>query len=662
MKLGTWRISKNAKKEKEKDTISISGPDTSSFRRGIHVVDSQGILTGVPDVWKDDTAQPCETTSTEGLSPAIQPSRANKELLKSAGPTVGLPFKVRHHVHVNFDSEMGFQGLPPEWTTLLNAAGISGEEQMNHPQQVREVLEFHERHFGGGAAVGGIGSSRKQELYADAASIGTTTTTTSTTSSTPSALPKSAPTSPRIAHPEADSAIGGKKNENESESDAGGLGSSQSQIVRPTCGVGASPNAFERRVTVSHKHTRHRRSRSATSGFHRFRNEVAANTRPESKDRTSTSPGDLQAVIRKSKQQEQEAAEEAQEAAEEAEVSEAEHKGQEEKLPADHHHQQQWKQKGDELAKPQQQPQQLLLGRKRWFSDEDPEPHFTDLVKIGEGSSGLVYLATQISTGNKVAIKVISNVSQANLSTLENEIAMMSTSQHNNVVGYVGAYMKNNALWVIMEHMDGGSLTEVISICKMTEPQIAAVCKEVLRALLYIHGMKRLHRDIKSDNILLKMDGKVCLADFGYCAQLTEEVTKRNSVVGTPYWMAPELIRGFDYSFGVDIWSLGIAAIEMAEGEPPYLEYPPLRALFLIATHGSPQLKEPEKWSNTFKDFMQRCLEVEVSARASAEELLKHPFLRMACPLKNLVPLIAKAKEVTQGLYAAASAAGTTPA
>ncbi|ELR10935.1 protein kinase domain containing protein [Acanthamoeba castellanii str. Neff] len=626
MKLGTWRISKNAKKEKEKDTISISGPDTSSFRRGIHVVDSQGILTGVPDVWKDDTAQPCETTSTEGLSPAIQPSRANKELLKSAGPTVGLPFKVRHHVHVNFDSEMGFQGLPPEWTTLLNAAGISGEEQMNHPQQVREVLEFHERHFGGGAAVGGIGSSRKQELYADAASIGTTTTTTSTTSSTPSAFPKSAPTSPRIAHPEADSAIGGKKNENESESDAGGLGSSQSQIVRPTCGVGASPNAFERRVTVSHKHTRHRRSRSATSGFHRFRNEVAANTRPESKDRTSTSPGDLQAVIRKSKQQEQEAAEEAQEAAEEAEASEAEHKGQEEKLPADHHHhQQQWKQRGTsgEAAT-------AAAAAPAW---PQAMPHFTDLVKIGEGSSGLV------------AIKVISNVSQANLSTLENEIAMMSTSQHNNVVGYVGAYMKNNALWVIMEvspeccHMDGGSLTEVISICKMTEPQIAAVCKEVLRALLYIHGMKRLHRDIKSDNILLKMDGK-----------LTEEVTKRNSVVGTPYWMAPELIRGFDYSFGVDIWSLGIAAIEMAEGEPPYLEYPPLR------------LKEPEKWSNTFKDFMQRCLEVEVSARASAEELLKHPFLRMACPLKNLVPLIAKAKEVTQGLYAAASAAGTTPA
>ena len=170
------------------------------------------------------------------------------------------------------------------------------QEQMNHPQQVREVLEFHERHFGGGAAVGGIGNSRKQELYADAASIGTTTTTTTSTT-----LPKSAPTSPRIEHPEADSA-GGKKNENESEneseseSDAGGLGSSQSQIVRPTW---APPNAFERRVTVSHQHKRHRRSRSATSGFHRFRNEVAANTRPESKDRTSTSPGDLQAGTRR---------------------------------------------------------------------------------------------------------------------------------------------------------------------------------------------------------------------------------------------------------------------------------------------------------------------------------------------------------------------------
>jgi len=124
--------------------------------------------------------------------------------------------------------------------------------------------------------------------------------------------------------------------------------------------------------------------------------------------------------------------------------------------------------------------------------------------------------------------------------------------------------------------------------------------------------------------------------------------------------MAPELIRGHDYSYGVDIWSLGIAAIEMAEGEPPYLEYPPLKALFMIAAHGSPQLKEPEKWSNTFHHFMERCLDVNAPARASAQELLKHPFLRMACPLKNLVPLICKAKEVARDLTAFSDSNNTT--
>jgi len=113
------------------------------------------------------------------------------------------------------------------------------------------------------------------------------------------------------------------------------------------------------------------------------------------------------------------------------------------------------------------------------------------------------------------------------------------------------------------------------------------------------------------------------VADFGYMAQLTEETNKRHSVVGTPYWMAPELIRGHSYDFKVDVWSLGIMAIECAEGEPPYLEYPPLRALFLIATNGPPSLKEPQKWSDSFKHFLSRCLDMEVEKRASADELLQ---------------------------------------
>merc|ERR1711879_776877 len=140
------------------------------------------------------------------------------------------------------------------------------------------------------------------------------------------------------------------------------------------------------------------------------------------------------------------------------------------------------------------------------------------------------------------------------------------------------------------------------------------------------------------------------LADFGYCAQLTETVDKRNSVVGTPYWMAPELIKGMEYGTSVDVWSLGIAAIEMADGDPPYLDFPPLRALFLIATQGSPSLKDPEQWSVLFRDFLSRCLEQDVAKRATATELLSHPFLEIACPKESLTPYIIKAKEVAAQL------------
>lgn len=276
------------------------------------------------------------------------------------------------------------------------------------------------------------------------------------------------------------------------------------------------------------------------------------------------------------------------------------------------------------------------------FSNIDPTTLYKNLKKIGEGSSGSVYTGTKSDDGRKVAVKMI-NMKGNDMVSIENEIRMMKTSKHANVVEYIGSYTREDKLWVVMEFMDGGSLTDIISAVRMTEPQIAMICREILKSLAYVHLLNRIHRDIKSDNILLTRAGGVKLADFGYCAQLTEKINKRNSVVGTPYWMAPELIRGMDYGTGVDIWSLGIATIEMAEGEPPYLEFPPLRALFLIATNGAPQLKQADKWSNTFKHFMSRCLEVNVAQRGTAEELLKHPFLQMACSTSELQALIRKA-------------------
>jgi len=204
-------------------------------------------------------------------------------------------------------------------------------------------------------------------------------------------------------------------------------------------------------------------------------------------------------------------------------------------------------------------------------------------------------------------------------------------------------------LWVVMEYMDGGCLTDILELfedIKMNEAQIAFCCKETLRALSYIHSLHRIHRDIKSDNILLDTGGHVKLADFGYAAQLTQKQQKRNTVVGTPYWMAPELIRGHDYGTKVDIWSLGIMLMEMVEGEPPYMEFPPLRALFLITTKGIPPLKEPHKWSADLNDFFTKCLEKDVEKRPGADELLKHPFIGRACPARDVGPIVKTAKEM----------------
>lgn len=161
-----------------------------------------------------------------------------------------------------------------------------------------------------------------------------------------------------------------------------------------------------------------------------------------------------------------------------------------------------------------------------------------------------------------------------------------------------------------------------------------------MECLVYIHNLHRIHRDIKSDNLLLGVDGSVKVADFGYAAQLTKQQQKRNTVVGTPYWMAPELIRGFDYGTKVDVWSLGVMMIEMAEREPPYMDLPPLRALFLITTKEFPGLKEPGKWSHQFSDFVSQCLKKDTSDRPEASELLSHPFLKLACSAGEFAKLV----------------------
>jgi tRNA A-37 threonylcarbamoyl transferase component Bud32 len=285
-------------------------------------------------------------------------------------------------------------------------------------------------------------------------------------------------------------------------------------------------------------------------------------------------------------------------------------------------------------------------------SRENPEDIFSDFKKIGEGAAGEVFVAFT-KDRKKVAIKKMSLNSESR-KLIVTEINIMKTSHHPNIVTYIGSYITSREgyeqLWVVMEYMGGGCLTDVLDqfeTVKLDEAQIALCCKETLKALIYIHEMHRIHRDIKSDNILLSDSGEVKIADFGYAAQLTQQQMKRATVVGTPYWMAPELIRGHDYGTGVDIWSLGIMMMEMAEGEPPYMEFPPLRALFLITTKGIPELKDSH-WSEELRDFLRQCLTKDSTTRPTGKQLLTHPFLKKACPTSGLVPAIKESKKAKE--------------
>ncbi|KAL2441182.1 Serine/threonine-protein kinase ste20 [Exophiala dermatitidis] len=278
-------------------------------------------------------------------------------------------------------------------------------------------------------------------------------------------------------------------------------------------------------------------------------------------------------------------------------------------------------------------------------SPGDPTIKYTHLNKIGQGASGGVFTAYEAGTKRCVAIKQMNLEQQPKKDLIINEILVMKDSKHKNIVNFIDSYLHDGDLWVVMEYMQGGSLTDVVTFNVMSEPQIAAVCRETLYGLQHLHSKNVIHRDIKSDNILLSERGDIKLTDFGFCAQINETQNKRTTMVGTPYWMAPEVVTRKEYGRKVDIWSLGIMAIEMIEGEPPYLTESPLRALFLIAKYGTPRIKDEQALSPEFRDFLHFALRVEPEKRASAHDLLHHPFLQNCAPLTSLAPLVQSARE-----------------
>ncbi|KAI9323643.1 kinase-like domain-containing protein [Dichotomocladium elegans] len=281
----------------------------------------------------------------------------------------------------------------------------------------------------------------------------------------------------------------------------------------------------------------------------------------------------------------------------------------------------------------------------------DPNTLYTDFMLIAEGESGPMFIAKHIATSRLVAIKKISKSATQKLSTIRNELTTMKMSRHPNVVEYIGCYKTNEEVWVAMECMDV-SLADILAVNMespkpfLLEPHMARVARDILRALCRIHRLRRIHRDIRSDNVLLNQRGDVKLCDFSHCAQLTKSQPKRNSIVGTPYWMAPEVIKGQEYDAKADIWSLGVLMMEMMQGDPPYVEYPPLRAVFLIASNGLPPLSDASKWSESLKDFVQLCTMTDPVDRPDAEGLLKHSFLTKAANAEDMVALIEETKRL----------------
>lgn len=280
-----------------------------------------------------------------------------------------------------------------------------------------------------------------------------------------------------------------------------------------------------------------------------------------------------------------------------------------------------------------------------FLRNDDPRSFLKDLTKIDEGSTCTVY--TAIQDGKVIAVKEM-QLNDKNEKTLLEETRLMASMKSDHIVGFYSAHRLGNSLWILMEYMDGGSLTNIATYCDCQEPHIAYFAREILIALDYMHKQNKIHRDIKTDNVLLNQQGYVKLADFGYTAQLKYTGENRKSIVGTPYWMAPELIKGLPYSFEVDIWSLGILCRELAEGEPPYVEVPPMRALFLIVSQGIPEISNKETRSPQFLDFLSLCLNPDPKKRPTCSELLQHPFMQLACDTQFIPPLLQLATDLAK--------------
>lgn len=279
---------------------------------------------------------------------------------------------------------------------------------------------------------------------------------------------------------------------------------------------------------------------------------------------------------------------------------------------------------------------------------QPPEKVFDIICKLGEGSYGSVYKALHKESSAVVAIKLVPV--ESDLHEIIKEISIMQQCDSPYVVRYYGSYFKQYDLWICMEYCGAGSVSDIMRLRKktLTEDEIATILSDTLKGLEYLHLRRKIHRDIKAGNILLNTEGHAKLADFGVAGQLTDTMAKRNTVIGTPFWMAPEVIEEIGYDCVADIWSLGITGLEMAEGRPPYGDIHPMRAIFMIPQKPPPSFREPDRWSTVFIDFVSLCLVKNPEERATASNLLEHLFIKNAKSRNILSQIIIEACEIRE--------------
>ncbi|KIJ65637.1 hypothetical protein HYDPIDRAFT_27634 [Hydnomerulius pinastri MD-312] len=548
----------------------------------------------------------------------------------SKRPEISTPYDPVHLTHVGFNSSTGeFTGLPKEWQQLLQESGISRSEQEKNPQAVMDIVKFYQEGHGdvwdkmGAVETPYLGA---QKMLVDDGFQNPRTAPPPPKKPMPSpvALSPSAPAAPSpssyrpapapptAAMPALDRSTSQRTPTRTSKPQDLGRANTTRSRRSPSIGASHAPGGGGHTQTGALK--------------------------PPSKPSPGSSQSDLtlKGTQQPTRERDPRAVQQAQQPSPAA-TSLAKTAGvatprRREKKDKD-------KDGSDDIIKRLQQ----------ICTDADPTKLYRNLSKIGQGASGGVYTAYQVGTNLSVAIKQMDLDKQPKKDLIINEILVMRASRHPNIVNYIDSFLHKNDLWVVMEYMEGGSLTDVVTANLMTEGQIAAVSRETAQGLEHLHRHGVIHRDIKSDNVLLSMNGDIKLTDFGFCAQISDpNSSKRTTMVGTPYWMAPEVVTRKEYGPKVDIWSLGIMAIEMIEGEPPYLNQNPLKALYLIATNGTPTIANPEALSPLFTDYLAKTLEVDAERRPTASELLQHSFFKLCEPLRTLSPLIKAAREIAK--------------